>query len=38
MIHKTDTIECHLDTDEIVRCDEVKYLEGELYIRRILLD
>lgn len=38
MSHKTDTIEYHLHSDETERCVYVKYLEGELYIRRIVLD
>ena len=28
----------HLHTDQTERCVYVKYLEGELYIRRIVLD
>ena len=38
MSHKTDTIEYHLHSDETERCVYVKYLEGELYIRRTVLD
>lgn len=35
---KTGTIECHLHTDETERCVYVKYIEGELYTRRTVLD